>query len=186
MMAKNKLGMLLFISSEAFFFALLILAYASFRSVPQEGPTAATSLDPLTTGFFSLFLLASSFTIWRASKNQAGKHSRRALIWLAATILLGAVFLIGQGLEWSQLLHAGASVSRNLFGTTFFTLTGLHGLHVAIGLLALGILLVLAWAGRSYSSNSSAVEVLSIYWHFVDVVWVVIFAVVYLWILVQP
>jgi heme/copper-type cytochrome/quinol oxidase subunit 3 len=182
---KNKLGMILFISSETIFFALLILAYLYFQGVVAggDGPTAASSLDPLATGLFSLFLFASSFTIWRADRNLARQNRTGLLIWLLATIGLGLIFLAGQGLEWRQLIAEGTTVSRNLFGTTFFTLTGFHGFHVLVGLVALAIVAGLAWVGDFKGPKSSAVESISLYWHFVDVVWVVIFSVVYLRIL---
>lgn len=181
---KNKLGMVLFISSETIFFTLLILAYLYFQGAAAgDGPTAASSLDPLTTGLFSLFLFASSFTIWRADRNLARQNRTGLLTWLLATIGLGLIFLAGQGVEWRQLIAEGTTVSRNLFGTTFFTLTGFHGFHVLVGLVALAIVAGLAWAGDFEGPQSSAVESISLYWHFVDVVWVVIFSVVYLRIL---
>ncbi|MEJ2559565.1 MAG: heme-copper oxidase subunit III [Anaerolineae bacterium] len=161
-MEKNKLGMILFIASESIFFTLLILAYGYFNSGTVSGPTAASSLDPAVTGFVSLFLWSSSFTIWRAGKNlEQGNHSRLGM-WLLATIVLGILFLTGQGIEWSHLIGQGATISRNLFGTTFFTLTGFHG------------------AGYFKGTQSAGVTVISLYWHFVDAVWIVIFSVVYL------
>jgi heme/copper-type cytochrome/quinol oxidase subunit 3 len=179
-MEKNKLGMILFICSESIFFGLLILAYGYFNSASVSGPTAASSLDPAVTGFVSLFLWASSFTIWRAGKNlEQGNHSRLAA-WLLATIVFGVLFLTGQGIEWSHLISQGATISQNLFGTTFFTLTGFHGLHVLIGLVMLATLFGLTWAGHFKGTQSAGVTVVSLYWHFVDVVWVVIFSVVYL------
>jgi heme/copper-type cytochrome/quinol oxidase subunit 3 len=181
-MEKNKLGILLFIGSEAVFFALLILAYLYFQGLTTAEPTAGTSLDPLTTGLFSLCLFASSFTVWRAGKSMRVRahHSRRELeLWLLATIILGAIFLFGQGIEWERLIGQGTTISRNLFGTTFFTLTGFHGLHVLIGLAALAILLGLSRTKR-LAPSPAAVETISVYWHFVDAVWVVIFSAVYL------
>jgi len=179
---KNKLGIILFIGSETVFFALLILAYLYFQGLAASGgsgPTAASSLDPLTTGLFSLFLFASSFTIWQADKSQARQNRARLQLWLLATIILGVIFLAGQGLEWRNLIRQSTTISRNLFGTTFFTLTGFHGFHVLVGLVALAIVLGLARAGDFKEGHSSAIESISLYWHFVDVVWVVIFTVVY-------
>ena len=119
--------------------------------------------------------------MWRADKSLAARNSRRMIVWLGATILLGLVFLVGQGMEWRHLFSEGTNVSTNLFGTTFFTLTGFHGLHVMIGLIALAVLLGFSLAGDYRNGESRAFTVISLYWHFVDVVWVVIFAVVYLW-----
>ncbi len=179
-MEKNRLGMLAFIASEAVFFLLLIVSYLYFQSQPGEGPTAASSLDPLVTGFFSLFLFSSSFTIWRSGQSLNHGRHRQAGYWLVATILLGVVFLLGQGAEWSRLIQNGTTISRNLFGSTFFTLTGFHGLHVIIGLISLGILAGLMLGGHIKGSHSAGMEAISVYWHFVDAVWVVLYAVIYL------
>jgi heme/copper-type cytochrome/quinol oxidase subunit 3 len=187
MVEKNKLGMSLFIGSEAVFFILLILAYAYFHNIAASSGanTSAKVLDPLTTGFFSLFLFSSSFTVWRAGKSMEKENFQSMRLWLIVTILLGAIFLFGQGLEWSHLFNEGTTISANLFGTTFFTLTGFHGMHVIIGLIMLGVLVGMAFAGNFRSKRSAAVEVISLYWHFVDVVWVVIFSVVYLTLLIK-
>ena len=96
------------------------------------------------------------------------------------TILLGAIFLFGQGMEWSALIKKNVTISSGLFGTTFFTLTGFHGFHVFVGLIMLSVLLGLALAGDFRNQQSSAVETVSLYWHFVDAVWIVIFSIVYL------
>ena len=180
-MANNKLGMVLFIGSETIFFSLLILAYLFFQGVAASngGPTAASSLDPLFTGFFSLFLFSSSFTIWRADQSFAHQNRSKLQIWLLATIVLGVIFLVGQGFEWRQLIAHQTTISRNLFGTTFFTLTGFHGFHVIVGLVALAILLILVRMGEFKGPTSSGFTSISYYWHFVDAVWVVIYSVVY-------
>jgi heme/copper-type cytochrome/quinol oxidase subunit 3 len=178
-MEKNKLAMILFILSESAFFGLLILAYAYFRTLPDNGPTPQSSLSPLVTGFFSLFLLSSSFAVWQAGRNLKQQKPRRAAAWLLLTVILGVTFLIGQGIEWAKLISHGTTVSRNLFGTTFFTLTGFHGAHVIIGLVMLSILLGLARTGAFKGPESPAVESVSLYWHFVDGVWIVIFLLVY-------
>ncbi len=179
-MEKNKIGVLAFIASEATFFILLIIAYVYYQILPANGPTAATSLDPLTTGVFSLFLFASSFTVWRAGKSLSAGNRRAFSTWLIATFLLGIIFLAGQGAEWSRLIAAHTTISTNRFGTTFFTLTGFHGAHVLIGLLALAIMASLAITGNIQGTQSAGVEAISLYWHFVDVVWVVIYGVIYL------
>jgi heme/copper-type cytochrome/quinol oxidase subunit 3 len=104
-----------------------------------------------------------------------------AAVGLLTTFALGAVFLVGQGLEYAALLRSDVTISRDLFGTTFFTLTGFHGLHVFIGLLMISLLTGITLRGRRGQPRPGAVEAVSIYWHFVDAVWVVIFSVVYLW-----
>jgi heme/copper-type cytochrome/quinol oxidase subunit 3 len=108
-----------------------------------------------------------------------GDH-RRTATWLAMTIALGAVFLIGQGSEYAGLFARGVEVDSNLFATTFFTLTGFHGLHVTVGLVALGVVLTRALAGDFARKPSSMLRSVGLYWHFVDVVWLVVFSVVYL------
>lgn len=183
-MEKNKLAMVLFILSESTFFALLILAYAYFRTVPDSGPTPQSSLSPLVTGVFSLFLFFSSFTVWLAGRRLRQQKAKEMAIWLLVTVILGTVFLVGQGIEWAKLISEGTTVSRNLFGTTFFTLTGFHGAHVAVGLVMLGTLFGFAQARAFRGRESSALESISLYWHFVDGVWVLIFSLVYLTIVV--
>jgi len=182
-MDKNRIGILAFIGSEAVFFLFLIISYLYFQANPSPGPTAASSLDPMVTAFFSLFLFTSSFTIWRAGKSLRRGRLRQVAGWLIATIVLGIIFLFGQGREWSHLIQSGTTVNRNLFGTTFFTLTGFHGLHVIIGLIMLATLAGLVLSGRIKGTQSSGIEVVSLYWHFVDVVWVVLYIVIYLQVL---
>jgi cytochrome c oxidase subunit III len=181
-MAKSKLGVLTFIASEANFFLLLIFAYVYYHaSSSGGGPTASGSLDRLSAGINSIFLLASSATMWRAERSLGNDRARGLSIWLLATIVLGAVFLFGQGREYAHLIAENVSFSRDLFGASFFTLTGFHGLHVLIGLITLSILLALSLAGDFASGRSDAVEAAALYWHFVDGVWIVIFSIVYLW-----
>ena len=178
MMEKNKLGIILFIISEANFFLMLILAYVYYHR--ESSGTADRFLEPGKTGINTIILLSSSLAIWPAERsfrkeNEKGFHS-----WLLVTIILGVVFLFGQGIEWSGLFNQGITISGGLFGTTFFTLTGFHGFHVFVGLVMLTILLGLAITGNIKGNKSTAVESVSLYWHFVDVVWIVVFTVVYL------
>jgi heme/copper-type cytochrome/quinol oxidase subunit 3 len=155
-----------------------------YNYTPGAGPAAADSLDARKTLFFTCCLLASSFTIWR-SEAAFKRRSRGPMIsWLIATIVLGAVFVIGQGNEYWGLLQRGINVHTNLFSTTFFTLTGFHGLHVCIGLLALMIVLVLMALGDFKDFRSRALETVGLYWHFVDGVWVVVFSIIYLKLLI--
>ena len=130
----------LFILSETVFFLLLIIAYIQYHRVRGNGPTAADNLDLWRTAVFSLCLFASSAPVWRAGAAFRRGARGRSAAWLGATVLLGLVFLIGQGIEYAGLLHRDVTISRDLFGTTFFTLTGFHGLHVGIGLLVLSVL----------------------------------------------
>ena len=181
-MNRYKLAMVLFILSEGTFFAFLILAYVYFRSITHSAHIAATVLDPMQTGIFSVCLFASSGTMELGIKSMRRKNFAGLRFWLLATIVLGAVFLVGQGREYLHLYSQNITISRNIFGTSFFTLTGFHGLHVLLGLIMLAIMLGLAMSKRFVTRHGDALEVASYYWHFVDLVWVVIFTVVYLWV----
>lgn len=175
----NKMLMLLFIASEATFFAFLILAYVYFRTFPESGPTAREALDPVKTGFFSLFLFASSGTMHLGQLGLREGRQKAFATWLLVTIVLGVVFLAGQASEWATLIQDNVTISRNLFGATFFTLTGLHGLHVLLGLVFLSIVLGIS-KDFTTAHEPAGVECVALYWHFVDVVWVVLFAIIYL------
>lgn len=180
-MANNRMMIKFFIASESIFFLMLILAYVNFHNSVTTGPDARNSLDPYVTGIFSLFLLASSFTVWLAGKSLKNRNRSGLKLWLFATIVLGAVFIFGQAREWFGLFGRGITISSNVFGSTFFTLTGFHGFHVCVGLVMLSILLGLTLAGDFKGPKSDAVECVSLYWHFVDGVWIVVFSVIYLW-----
>jgi heme/copper-type cytochrome/quinol oxidase subunit 3 len=165
MRQRAQFGMALFLLSEAVFFFMLIAAFVYFRS--SSLGAAAGNLNLPVTAVYTACLLASSITVQRA----AGSGARW---WLAGTIVLGAVFLFGQASEYFRLFRQNVTISQSVFGTTFFTLTGIHGLHVLGGIALLAIVLGL-------SAPRTAVETVAMYWHFVDGVWLVIFAVVYLW-----
>jgi heme/copper-type cytochrome/quinol oxidase subunit 3 len=177
----NVLGMALFLLNETVFFAVLIVAFVNYQAGVIHPPNAATSLHPYLTLFFSLFLFGSSGTIFMADRSLERKNHTGVVIWLIATVVLGAIFLVGQGIEYLDLLNSNIKPSTNLFGTTFFTLTGFHGLHVFIGLVMLTILVGFALKGDFKNGKSSAMSAISLYWHFVDAVWVVIFSLVYIW-----
>lgn len=177
----NVVGMALFLFNETVFFALLITAFIDYQASRTNNPSAAGSLDPGITLIFTFFLLASSFTVWMADRSLDHSNHRGVIIWLVVTILFGGVFLVGQGMEYAKLLQNNVTISTNLFGTTFFTLTGFHGFHVLVGLIMLCILAGFAIKGDFRSGKSSAMSAISLYWHFVDVVWVFIFSIVYLW-----
>ncbi len=177
---KNKIGMACFIASEIIFFGMLIIAYLYYYFSNNQAPNAKTSLDVGTTAFFSVFLLSSSLTIWLADRSLARSNQRGVVLWLVATVVLGLVFLVGQGMEYIKLFNENIMISRNTFSSSFFTLTGFHGLHVFGGLVALSILAGMAMFGLLRGPKSSAIETISLYWHFVDVVWIFIFTLVYL------
>ena len=168
------LGMALFIASESIFFMTIVVVYIALRGSGLD--TAKRELEFGKTLLFSLCLFASSATMTIAERRRA----RDGWLWLLATAALGAVFITGQGLEYLRLLGTGIAPAGGMFGTTFFTLTGLHGLHVLVGLAAIGGL-VLASRTRGSRVTGVAWEAVAWYWHFVDGVWVVVFSVVYIW-----
>ncbi|HEV3329522.1 MAG TPA: cytochrome c oxidase subunit 3 [Bryobacteraceae bacterium] len=184
MRQRARLGMAMFLLSEAVFFFMLIAAFVYFRT--QSLAAARVNLSLGAAAVFTACLLASSFTMWRAAVT--GLRG-----WLAGTIGLGGVFLFGQAREYQRLSIADAgwtfytpyqttySPTKSLFGTTFLTLTGLHALHVLVGIVMLAILLGLASSRRSGRRHTVVVETVALYWYFVDIVWVAIFAIVYLW-----
>jgi len=176
----NKTGILAFIFSEVGFFGTLILAYLYFYAHPQAGP-GPKGLDVPRTLVFSVCLFASSLTFWRSEVALTKQRRGSMLGWLGLTIALGGVFLVGQGTEYWKLFQTGVDLSTNMFSTTFFTLTGFHGLHVLLGLIALLIFLWLAWEGDFASGRGeSAFKSVGYYWHFVDVVWVFVLLTVYI------
>ncbi len=178
---KSAIAVFTFIASETCFFLILIITYVFFNLASSPpGPTASSALDVGKTGAFTACLLASSGTLWLSERClERGEHAASAR-WLFVTIALGAVFLAGQCSEYLGLYRHGITFATNLFATTFFTLTGFHGLHVALGLVALTIVLAMALAGDFRRRRSSLLRTVGLYWHFVDVVWIVVFSIVYL------
>jgi cytochrome c oxidase subunit I len=180
---KGVVAVWSFIASEAAFFLILVIAYVFFNLsgvAGAAGPSAASVLDVPKTAVFTGCLFASSFTLWMSEKNLEREAHGAAARWLLVTVALGAVFLVGQASEYLGLFHRGVGVATNLFATTFFTLTGFHGLHVTMGLVALLIVLGRLLAGDFRHHRSSVLRAVGLYWHFVDVVWLVVFSLVYL------
>jgi heme/copper-type cytochrome/quinol oxidase subunit 3 len=181
-MSQARMGMLLFLFSEAVFFAFLLVAYINFCLGPGR-LTMSQELNPATTGIYSVFLLASSFTIWRAHINFKKKNTACFQRWLITTIFLGVVFLFGQAAEYVRLFKQEVTIKRDALATGFFTVTGFHGLHVIIGLLLLVMIFIWSVVQNRKRRNipQGSVEAILMYWHFVDAVWVVVFLVVYAW-----
>ncbi|MCH2178395.1 MAG: cytochrome c oxidase subunit I [Mariniblastus sp.] len=170
-----------FVISEAIFFILLLVSYVVFNSgKTAEGPTANTVLDVNRTGFFTLVLLSSSLTFWIAERYLRRTNMRAFQLWLSFTILLGCIFIGGQVWEYYGLISSGVTINRNLFASTFFTVTGFHGLHVTGGIVALSIMLLMARSGYLTSKRSVVYNAVGIYWHFVDLVWIAVFSIIYL------
>jgi cytochrome c oxidase subunit 3/cytochrome o ubiquinol oxidase subunit 3 len=180
-MGTSRWGMLAFLLSEVAFFGTLIVTYLSFLGQDRVGPTPREALSFGLVLGTTACLLSSSLTIHLAEGAfRRGQSSAFAGLW-ALTIALGAAFLAGTAYEWYGLIKEhGLTISTNLFGTTFYTLVGFHGLHVTIGLVALSVVLALALRGALSGRHAIATEMVSWYWHFVDGVWVVVFTVVYL------
>jgi cytochrome c oxidase subunit 1/cytochrome c oxidase subunit I+III len=168
-----------FIVSETMFFLLLVSAYVVFNR-SSGSQSAARVLDAGRTALFTIVLLASSVTLWRAERALRVYNRAGFLKWLGITLALGGVFLVNQAIEYAGLFHRGITISSSLFGSTFFTVTGFHGLHVLAGLVALAILFLLGKRGDLTGRRSDVLGAVGYYWHFVDVVWVVVFSVIYL------
>jgi heme/copper-type cytochrome/quinol oxidase subunit 3 len=169
----------LIVGTEAMFFLSLIMAYVYFSFVPGFKVQQVDSLNIRSTGLFTVLLFCSSFTYWRAETNFRLGRMERLRFWLIFTLVLGIIFLVGQGREYTQLLHEHISIGSSIFGTSFFTLTGFHGLHVFAGLIIIGIITSLAFMGDYNKSKSTVIGAVGIYWHFVDIVWLVVFSIVY-------
>lgn len=172
--------MFFFVGSEAFFFLALIISYVYYSHPGGKLSDSAQYLDFWRTAVFTAFLLSSSLTI-AIAEAQLRKGKRRTFqLWLSATIILGIVFLFGQGSEYSRLIGMDVTVSRDVFGSAFFTLTGFHGLHVLIGLIVLSIILMIISSGKFTKIEGTGLASAAIYWHFVDAVWIAVFSVVYI------
>jgi cytochrome c oxidase subunit 3/cytochrome o ubiquinol oxidase subunit 3 len=181
--SNTKLAFWVFLASEALFFGAFISTYFLYRgrdALFNGGPTPGELFDIPFTSVTSFILLMSSLTMVLAlAAIQRGDH-RRLRIWLLATALFGLTFIGGQVFEFTEFYREGLSLSTNLFGTTFFVLTGLHGAHVTVGIIWLLTLWGRSVQGRLDPSQAEAVEIAGLYWHFVDIVWIVIFTAVYL------
>jgi len=175
----GTVGMLALIVAEIAIFTIFVVAYVFYIGKSISGPQPRQVLElPI---FNTVCLLSSSFTIWIAERGLKRGAMGAFSLWWAVTVVLGAIFLGGTGLEWKKLIyHDGLTISTNLFGTTFYSLVGLHASHVIIGLTMLLIVLIFSLTGKLKSEHSRQLEVLSLYWHFVDAVWVVVFTVVYI------
>jgi cytochrome c oxidase subunit 3 len=176
------LGMLLFITSEVMFFAGLFAAYFSTRAANKPWPPEEFGeiLNPFSLILVAtVILIASSFTcqfaIWAIRKDDRRGFIRN----IAATFILGVVFLLLQAYDYSLLFEEGMTLGSGPFGTTYFTLTGFHGAHVFGGVIMLGVVLYRGLAGQFSARHHDAVEAASLYWHFVDVVWILLFSILY-------
>ena len=177
---NTKLAMWLFLSSDALFFGAFISAYLLYRGRSQDPPFPEDVYNIPFTSVTSFILLMSSLTMVLALAAVQRGDYRRFRIWIMATALFGATFIGGQIFEFTEFTRQGLNVDTNLFGSSFFLLTGIHGTHVLIGIVWLVSLWSLSMQSRISQGDSERVEIAGLYWHFVDVVWIVIFTVIYL------
>ena len=175
-----KLAMWLFLASDCLLFGALISTYVLYRGASVTGPYPADVFDIPYTSVSSFVLLASSLTMVLALSALQRGDVGRSRVWLLATALLGMTFVGGQVYEFTSFVREGLTLKANVFGTSFFVLTGFHGTHVTVGILMLLTLVSLSLTGRLGPERAEAVELVGLYWHFVDIVWIVIFTVVYL------
>jgi len=174
----GTVAMLALIVAETAIFTIFVVAYVYYIGKSISGPTPRQVLElPI---FNTVCLLSSSLTIMIAERALKRSALGAFSLWWALTAILGSIFLGGTALEWKKLIyHDGLTISTNLFGTTYYSLVGLHASHVIIGLTMLLIVLIFALTGKLKGEHFKQVEVLALYWHFVDAVWVVVFTVVY-------
>ena len=177
--SKGVVGMTCLIIAESAIFLIFVIAYLFYLGKDLSGPTPRQVLElPILN---SICLLSSSATIMFAIRALRDGDTKRFSTWWLATILLGAYFLFGTLREWHRLIHdKGLTIATNLFGTTFYSLVGLHATHVLVGLLALLVVMGFTFVGAVKKEHAERTHVLGLYWHFVDTVWVVVFTVVYI------
>jgi cytochrome c oxidase subunit 3 len=177
--SRGHVAMFALIVAESAIFVIFVVAYLFYLGKSLTGPTPKQVLEaPI---LYSICLLSSSITIHLAVKALRAGNIGSFRAWWFGTIVLGAAFLYGTAHEWHRLIYKdGLSISTNLFGTTYYSLVGLHGFHVIVGLICLSTVMAFALLGDVQQQHTYRVDVLSLYWHFVDVVWVVVFTVVYI------
>jgi cytochrome c oxidase subunit 3 len=176
---RGHVGMICLIIAESAIFTIFVVAYLFYIGKNLSGPTPKEVLElPI---FASVCLLSSSLTIHVAVGALRKSSTAAFRLWWFVTIVLGAIFLTATGREWHHLIYdKGLTLSTNLFGTTYYSLVGLHALHVTVGLLGLFIILFVALLGKLRQEHCKNVDTFAMYWHFVDVVWIVVFTVVYI------
>ncbi|MEE8331985.1 MAG: cytochrome c oxidase subunit 3 [Acidimicrobiia bacterium] len=176
----RKVAMWVFLGSECIFFGSLLSTFLLYRTKTLDGPGAEEIFNIPFTSASSFILLMSSLTMVLAHHAHERRDSRATRIWLIGTALLGATFLAGQVFEFTEFVQEGLKISTSPFASSFYVLTGFHGAHVAVGVLMLTAMAFMSASGRLNDSEGMNVELVGLYWHFVDVVWIVLFTVVYL------
>jgi len=178
--SNEKLAMWVFLGSDCLLFGGLISTYLLLRHRSVTGLGPKDVFDIPFTSVSSFVLLMSSLTMALAVASIARGDVRRNRAWLATTAMLGAVFIGGQVYEFTTFYREGLGFTTNIFGSAFYTLTGFHGVHVSVGIIMLMSLLVMSLRGNLGPEKAEAVEIVGLYWHFVDIVWILIFTIVYL------
>ncbi len=179
-MSNAKIMMWLFLGSECLLFGALISTYIFLSNRLPEGEIGKEIFDIPFTSLSSFILLMSSLTMVLALSAITGGDMRRFRIWITTTALLGGLFIGGQIYEFTVFYEEGLGYTTNIFGSAFYSLTGFHGAHVSIGIILLMTLLVMNLRGTLTQENKETVEIVGLYWHFVDIIWIIIFTVVYL------
>lgn len=194
---SKKLLMWWFLGSECVLFGSLIATFMIYRNRAQDlsfnlqgvedsglavagGPFPNQILDQLYTAVSAGVLLFSSFTMVLAVASIGRGNIKAFRVWTLATAMLGGIFLAGQYFEYTEFFHEGLSIQQNIFGAAFFTLTGVHGMHVFVGVIWLTMLSIVSFRGGISKKDHTNVEVAGLYWHFIDIVWIVLFTLVYL------
>lgn len=176
----RKLLMWVFLGSDCMFFGTLIATYMVYRGQSLNGPYPIDIINVPVTTISTFVLLCSSFAMVQALAATNRDDQKAIRIWLLATAFLGAIFIGFQVVEFNAFKNEGLTLGVNLFGASFFTLTGFHGAHVTLGVIWLLGMAVLAFKGRVGPATALDVEILGLYWHFVDIVWIIIFTLLYL------
>ena len=179
-LSTRKFTMWLFLASEVMFFTGLIATYIAIRFGGADWPVVSQKLNVPLVALNTFILIVSSVTMVMAFAAIENGDQKGLTKFLIATAALGALFVSIQGFEWSSLLAEGTSANNSLFGATFFTLTGFHGAHVSGGVLALLLVIFRSMRGRYTLADHQGIELMGLYWHFVDVVWIILFTVLYL------
>ena len=178
---NEKLGMWVFLGSEIMFFTALIGAYIILRVAhPEAWAAPGEVLNVPVTAINTFLLICSSVTMVKAFAAAQHGHLKQMRLWLLATVLIGASFVGVQVFEYIELVHKGFVPSEGLYGSTFFTMTGFHGFHVTIGVICMAFVTWRAFQGRYTAADHRGIEVIGLYWHFVDLVWIILFTIVYL------
>lgn len=176
--SRGRVAMFGLIIGESAIFTIFVVAYIFYIGKSLYGPTPQILEVPV---FNTICLLSSSLTIMLAERCIERNKIKAFAAWWALTAALGAIFLAGTGIEWHTLIYEkGLTISTNLFGTTFYSLVGLHATHVVFGLIGLTLVLIFTLAGKVTEKHAERIKVFALYWHFVDAVWVVVFTVVYI------